>query len=247
MGPRNAVLGGGTACGPCHWGLRRSSLWGHETLYWVWESHADTAIGAFGGAPYGATKRCTGWGNRMRTLLLGPSVELLVGPRKAVLGGGTACGHCHSGLRWSSLLGHEALYWACQSGAPPPCELRHWDLRWSSLWGHETLHWACQNGAGPPCELLHWDLRWSSPWGHETLHWACQSVAGPPCELRHWDLRWSSLWGHNTCEGCAKMGRRRHAGCATGTLDGAPYGATKHVRCVPKWGGAAMRAAPLGP
>eukprot|EP00959_Pyramimonas_sp_CCMP1952_P358755 7512150-Pyramimonas_sp.AAC.1 len=41
---------------------------------------------------------------------------------------------------------------------------------------------------------------------------------GLPCQLRHWDLRWSSLWGREAREGC-----------------------------VPKWGGAAVRAAPLGP
>eukprot|EP00959_Pyramimonas_sp_CCMP1952_P440945 9231548-Pyramimonas_sp.AAC.2 len=34
-GPRNAVLRGGDACGKCHW--------------------------AFGGSPYGATKRSTAW------------------------------------------------------------------------------------------------------------------------------------------------------------------------------------------
>eukprot|EP00959_Pyramimonas_sp_CCMP1952_P270061 5645741-Pyramimonas_sp.AAC.1 len=43
-------------------------------------------------------------------------------------------------------------------------------------------------------------------------------------------LRWSSLWGHEVCEGCAKMGRRRHAGGGTGAFGGAPYGTTK--RCV---------------
>eukprot|EP00959_Pyramimonas_sp_CCMP1952_P321646 6730600-Pyramimonas_sp.AAC.1 len=53
MRPRSAVLGGGTR-----------------------ETHADTATGAFGGAPHGAIVRCTGWGKRMRTLPKGPSVEL---------------------------------------------------------------------------------------------------------------------------------------------------------------------------
>eukprot|EP00959_Pyramimonas_sp_CCMP1952_P349773 7328751-Pyramimonas_sp.AAC.1 len=53
---------------------------------------------------------------------------------------------------------------------------------------------------------------------------------------------WSSLWGHEVCAGCAKMRRRRHAGCATGAFDGAPYGATKRVRGLPKWGGGAMWA-----
>ena len=33
------------------------------------------------------------------------------------------------------------------------------------------------------------------------------------------------------------MGRRRHASSVTGTLGGAPYGATKRVRGVPKKGG----------
>ena len=46
------------------------------------------STGAFGGAPYGATKRCPGWGRRMRTPPLGPSVELPMGPRNAALGGG---------------------------------------------------------------------------------------------------------------------------------------------------------------
>ena len=58
--PRNVVLGKGDACELRHWDLRWSSLWGHETLYWVGETHANCATGTFGGAPYGATKRCTG-------------------------------------------------------------------------------------------------------------------------------------------------------------------------------------------
>eukprot|EP00959_Pyramimonas_sp_CCMP1952_P171755 3589055-Pyramimonas_sp.AAC.1 len=32
LGQRNAAPGGGNACGHNHWGHRRSSLWGHETL-----------------------------------------------------------------------------------------------------------------------------------------------------------------------------------------------------------------------
>eukprot|EP00959_Pyramimonas_sp_CCMP1952_P158989 3324873-Pyramimonas_sp.AAC.1 len=69
MGPRSAVLGGGAACGRCHWGLRWSStwghenatlggdtacrqchwslpcssLWGHEAMYWVGVTHAGGA------------------------------------------------------------------------------------------------------------------------------------------------------------------------------------------------------------
>eukprot|EP00959_Pyramimonas_sp_CCMP1952_P231792 4844439-Pyramimonas_sp.AAC.1 len=47
MGPRSAALGGGTACGLCHWDLRWSSLWGHEALPWVGELHAGCATGTF--------------------------------------------------------------------------------------------------------------------------------------------------------------------------------------------------------
>eukprot|EP00959_Pyramimonas_sp_CCMP1952_P435788 9125625-Pyramimonas_sp.AAC.1 len=83
MGPRSAVLGVGNACGHPHWGLWWSSVWGHETLCWAWETHAAPLIGAFGGAPYGATKRCAVRGGRMRTPPLGPSVELPMGPRSA--------------------------------------------------------------------------------------------------------------------------------------------------------------------
>eukprot|EP00959_Pyramimonas_sp_CCMP1952_P120722 2523934-Pyramimonas_sp.AAC.1 len=57
--------------------------------------------------PYGTTKRCIGWGKRMRTPPLGPSVELPMEPRIAVLDGGDACEHRHWGLRWSSLWDHE--------------------------------------------------------------------------------------------------------------------------------------------
>eukprot|EP00959_Pyramimonas_sp_CCMP1952_P166098 3471473-Pyramimonas_sp.AAC.2 len=66
MGPQNSRLGGGGACGRCQW--------------------------AFGGTPSGATKRCPRLGVRMRAVALGPSVDLPVGPRNSMLGGGGACG-----------------------------------------------------------------------------------------------------------------------------------------------------------
>ena len=47
-----------------------------RSVYLVWETHAGCATGAFGGAPHGATKRCTGCGGRMRAAPLGPSEEL---------------------------------------------------------------------------------------------------------------------------------------------------------------------------
>eukprot|EP00959_Pyramimonas_sp_CCMP1952_P285061 5960342-Pyramimonas_sp.AAC.1 len=73
----------------------------------------------------------------MRTEPLGPSVELPLGPRNAVLGEGDARGLRHWGLRWSSLWGHEALYRVrggrmhCTTGTN----------RWRSFWGHKTLPW----------------------------------------------------------------------------------------------------------
>eukprot|EP00959_Pyramimonas_sp_CCMP1952_P313777 6568184-Pyramimonas_sp.AAC.1 len=48
------------------------------------DAHASCATGTFSGAPYGPTKRCTGWGE--------------------------ACGLRHRGLQWSLLWGHETLY-----------------------------------------------------------------------------------------------------------------------------------------
>eukprot|EP00959_Pyramimonas_sp_CCMP1952_P030640 642057-Pyramimonas_sp.AAC.1 len=80
MEPRNVVMGGGDACGLRHWGPRWCSLWGHETLYWVWETHAACATATFGGAPYVATKRCNGWGTRMR---VAPLDALVVVPNGA--------------------------------------------------------------------------------------------------------------------------------------------------------------------
>eukprot|EP00959_Pyramimonas_sp_CCMP1952_P345487 7235044-Pyramimonas_sp.AAC.1 len=59
MRPRSAVLGVAEACGHPSWGLRWSSLWGHDALHWAWRAHVATPTGAFGGSPHGATKRCT--------------------------------------------------------------------------------------------------------------------------------------------------------------------------------------------
>eukprot|EP00959_Pyramimonas_sp_CCMP1952_P197872 4138189-Pyramimonas_sp.AAC.1 len=69
-------------------------------------------------------KRGSGWGERMRTAPPGPSVELPVGPRSAVVGGRGACGLRHWDLRRSSLRGHETLYWV--GGTHADC--CRWDL-----------------------------------------------------------------------------------------------------------------------
>eukprot|EP00959_Pyramimonas_sp_CCMP1952_P336861 7053739-Pyramimonas_sp.AAC.1 len=68
--------------------------------------------------PMGPRSAVLGEGNRIRTPPLGPSVELPMGPRNAALGGGTACEHRH-----------ETLYWVGGTA----CEHRHWDLRWIPL------------------------------------------------------------------------------------------------------------------
>eukprot|EP00959_Pyramimonas_sp_CCMP1952_P128659 2690748-Pyramimonas_sp.AAC.1 len=51
------------------------------------ETHANCAIGILCGAHFGATRRCTGWGRRMRTAPMEPSVAHPLGPRNAVLTG----------------------------------------------------------------------------------------------------------------------------------------------------------------
>eukprot|EP00959_Pyramimonas_sp_CCMP1952_P442181 9256936-Pyramimonas_sp.AAC.1 len=73
-------------------------------------THAGCAIETFRGAPYGATKRCTGCGRRMRAAPLGP--------RSAVLGVGGACGLRHWDFRWSFLWSHAAMHlvWVTHSG-----------------------------------------------------------------------------------------------------------------------------------
>ena len=157
MGPRNAVLGARDACEFRHWDLRWSSLWRHEAPYWAQETHASSTTRTFGGAPYGATKRCTGCGG--------------------------ACGLCH------------------------------WDLRWGSLWGHET----------PPLV------------GDPHANCATGTFGGAP----------SGATKRVRC--VPKWVARTYANCATGTFGGAPSGATKRVRGVPKWARSRMQSRPLGP
>eukprot|EP00959_Pyramimonas_sp_CCMP1952_P171102 3575154-Pyramimonas_sp.AAC.1 len=65
MGPRNTVLDLGDACELCHWSQRWSSLGGHGALSRAGLTYSN-----------GTT---------------GPLVELAMGPRSAVMGGGDAC------------------------------------------------------------------------------------------------------------------------------------------------------------
>eukprot|EP00959_Pyramimonas_sp_CCMP1952_P336766 7051639-Pyramimonas_sp.AAC.1 len=69
------------ACGRWHWGIRWSSLWGHKRVRsvpkWMCVTHAGNGTGAFGGAPYRATKRMRGVPKRvcvtMRAVAMGHS------------------------------------------------------------------------------------------------------------------------------------------------------------------------------
>ena len=191
LGPRNAVLGGGDACGLRHWDLRWSSLWGHETLSWMGETHANCATGTLGGAPYGATnavlgggdacklrqwglrwahygatKRCPGWGRRMRTAPLG--------------------------LRWSSLWGHATLYWvgethaSCATGTSVELPMGPRNVRGCRrrvravaltrpsvelpmVSRKKNCERFADMGVGDSRGRSHWeDLRLRSPWGYET-------------------------------------------------------------------------------
>eukprot|EP00959_Pyramimonas_sp_CCMP1952_P202264 4229504-Pyramimonas_sp.AAC.1 len=47
-------------------------------------------------------------------------MELPMRPRDAVLGVADACGHPYWGSRWSSLWGHERLYWVWRTHLATP-------------------------------------------------------------------------------------------------------------------------------
>eukprot|EP00959_Pyramimonas_sp_CCMP1952_P405318 8495121-Pyramimonas_sp.AAC.1 len=56
----------------------------------------------------------------MWTPPLGPWVDIPMGPRSAVLGGGDARGHRDWGLGWTSLWGHETPCWVGRRMWTPP-------------------------------------------------------------------------------------------------------------------------------
>ena len=79
---------GGNSCEHGPWGIRGSSLWGHEPCDGVWRHGRGDAMRALPLGPsvdYGATKRvrvvATWRGDAMRALPFGPSVEFPMGPR----------------------------------------------------------------------------------------------------------------------------------------------------------------------
>ena len=176
---------------------------------------------------------------------MGPSVELLMGhvtcEGYAEMDAVPPCERSHWGPRWSSLWGHETCEGCAEMGAVPPCERSHWGPRWSSLWGHEPRERCAEMG-------LRWAGRTHANCATGAFggapHGATNRVRGVPewvsmrgrgaCGHGHWGLRWSSLWGHEPCEGCATMGAVTQANAASGAFGGAPYGATNHVRGVPK-------------
>ena len=57
--------------------------------------------------------------------------------------------------------------------------------------------------------------------------------------------RGSADEGYETCDGRAKYGGG-HASAAIMAFGGAPYGAANRAKVCHNWGGAAMRALPLG-
>eukprot|EP00959_Pyramimonas_sp_CCMP1952_P363696 7616241-Pyramimonas_sp.AAC.1 len=106
MGPGSAVLGGGGACEHRHWGRRWCShmrprsvvlcvcVW---EMHWVGETHADTAAGAFGGAPR-LGHEALYWVGETHANTATQTFGGAIGPRNAALGGGDACEHRHWGL-----------------------------------------------------------------------------------------------------------------------------------------------------
>ena len=111
-------MGGGGACGPCHWGLRCSSLWGHETCDGACRKKGADACG-----PCHWGLRCSSlWGHETNEW-------------RAETKGADACGPCQWGLRWGSLRGNETCegrartmgadaYGHCHQGLRPSVELR---------------------------------------------------------------------------------------------------------------------------
>eukprot|EP00959_Pyramimonas_sp_CCMP1952_P335656 7028275-Pyramimonas_sp.AAC.1 len=87
-------MGAAPPCERSHRGLRRSSLRGHETCEGRAEMGAVTREGQREEGrketqPYAAVNATIvlGGGGRTRAVPLGPSVEVPMGPRNAVLGG----------------------------------------------------------------------------------------------------------------------------------------------------------------
>ena len=159
--------------------LQWCSLWGHVAR----EGRADRcggrpagpATGAFGGAPYGATKRARGV---PKFLLVGHANAATGASDGAPYGATKLARVCrnlrrggvrrgHGGFRWSSLSGNEAREPCAVMVVWEACERSHWCPRWSSLWGRDTCDGCAETGGWGACERSHWGLRWGSLWGHE--------------------------------------------------------------------------------
>ena len=85
----------------------------------------------------------------MRTLPLGPGVELPMAP--------------------PSVRG------CAETGVTPPCEPSHWGLRRSSPWSYEAWEGCAETGVMPPCEPCRCGPAWSSLWGHERCDGVCRN------------------------------------------------------------------------
>eukprot|EP00959_Pyramimonas_sp_CCMP1952_P355281 7441880-Pyramimonas_sp.AAC.1 len=71
----------------------------------------------------------------MRAVPLGPSVELPMGPRSAVLGDAGRMRAVALGPSVKLPMGPRNVHWVVHNA----CGRCHWGFRWSSLWGHKTF------------------------------------------------------------------------------------------------------------
>eukprot|EP00959_Pyramimonas_sp_CCMP1952_P212008 4436937-Pyramimonas_sp.AAC.1 len=140
----------GGACGQQRYGLRWSSLWGHEACERCAElgrgTHADGSTLAFGGAPYGGTKRARGvpnwvWGTHAggNALAFGGAPYVATKRVRGVPNcvRGTHADGSTRAFGGAPLWGHERCEGCAELGAGDACGRQHSGLRWSSLWGHE--------------------------------------------------------------------------------------------------------------
>ena len=220
-----------------HWSIRWSCPWGRQMGEGCAEmdpsTHARRATGAFGGAPYGPTKRVRGVPKWRRRSHANPATGAFgkapYGAAKRVRGVPKWRRRRHATWAFGgSPYGATNRVRVCRNGhavgGVDACGRGHWGLGWNSLWGHE------------PCEgCADMGMRWAG-WTHVSA--ATGAFGGAP------------HGGTNRVRGVPKCVRVMHVSTPTWAL-GAPYGATHRMRGVPKWAcggrGGRMRTWPLGP
>eukprot|EP00959_Pyramimonas_sp_CCMP1952_P292244 6111956-Pyramimonas_sp.AAC.3 len=190
--------------------VRRAFPWCHGTCVGCRNEWGDLAIGAFGVAPYGATKRVSGvlkWaGNRVRTLPLGLSVGLLIGDttraRSVPTWAGNSIRTLPLGPSVELPVGHEACEGCAEMGG--------------------------ETHANPVTGAFGGAHYGATKRVKDVPTWAGNSMRtlplGPSVEL--------PIWDHDACEGCAETGGEPHANLGTRAFGGAPDGATARSVCV---------------